>query len=205
LRTDRLQLFLADAQGNVYGGLEALRKGLAAHGQTLVVAMNAGMYRPDYSPVGLFVVNERELAGLNRATGPGNFYQQPNGVFFLDDGAAKVVSTEEYGDASPHPQLATQSGPKLVHRGAIPSSSVFRSGSTSRKIRNGVCAPSPALVTLVISESPVTFVEFAQLLRDHLHCQDALYLDGSVSSLYSRDLQREDHRGPLGPILGVVK
>jgi uncharacterized protein YigE (DUF2233 family) len=57
----------------------------------------------------------------------------------------------------------------------------------------------------VMSEQPVTFHEFAAYFRDQLKCQDALYLDGSISSLYSHSLGRNDQRGQLGPILGVVR
>jgi uncharacterized protein YigE (DUF2233 family) len=74
-----------------------------------------------------------------------------------------------------------------------------------RKIRNGVCAPSATEVAFVISEQPVTFYEFAGYFRDHLHCREALYLDGTISSLYSLQLGREDHWSDMGPMLGVVK
>jgi uncharacterized protein YigE (DUF2233 family) len=57
----------------------------------------------------------------------------------------------------------------------------------------------------VISESPVTFYEFAGYFRDHLHCGEALYLDGSISSLYAPRLGREDYGSDMGPILGVVE
>jgi uncharacterized protein YigE (DUF2233 family) len=56
-----------------------------------------------------------------------------------------------------------------------------------------------------MSEVPVTFYEFAQLFRDTLHCREALYLDGNVSSLYSPDLKRDDKKSQLGPIIGIVR
>jgi uncharacterized protein YigE (DUF2233 family) len=56
----------------------------------------------------------------------------------------------------------------------------------------------------VISETPVTFYEFALLFRDPLKCQDALYLDGNVSSLFAASLGRNDDHVPLGPIIGVT-
>ena len=102
------------------------------------------------------------------------------------------------------PSLATQSGPMLVHEGAITTSEVMSPTSTWRKIRNGVCVPSPGAVTFVISDSPVTFYEFAGFFRDSLHCREALYLDGTISSLYSPALNREDRGSDMGPILGVV-
>ena len=41
--------------------------------------------------------------------------------------------------------------------------------------------------------------------RDVLHCQDALYLDGAVSSLYSPGLDRNDRWTDLGPLIGAVE
>src|SRR5262249_25904921 len=95
-------------------------------------------------------------------------------------------------------------GPLLVHEGEISSNAAFRASSRSRHIRNGVCAPTPAEAVFVISESAVTFREFAGLFRDELGCREALYLDGSISSLYSRSLNRSDERSRLGPIFAVV-
>jgi uncharacterized protein YigE (DUF2233 family) len=59
-------------------------------------------------------------------------------------------------------------------------------------------------VAFVISESPVTFYEFASFFRDSLHCRDALYLDGTISSLYAPSLKREDRGSDMGPMLGVA-
>jgi len=36
-----------------------------------------------------------------------------------------------------------------------------------------------------------------------LHCSNALYLDGSISSIYAPSIQRADYLWPLGPIIGV--
>ena len=63
---------------------------------------------------------------------------------------------------------------------------------TSAKIRNGVGVREGSLVVFAISEEPVTFHAFARLFRDGLNCPNALFLDGSVSSLYAPDLKRAD-------------
>jgi uncharacterized protein YigE (DUF2233 family) len=202
---EQLQLFWRDDSGQPYGGFSALRDGLAKHGKTLEFATNGGMYQPDLSPVGLFVADERELVPLNRHTGSGNFSQQPNGVFLLDGHGARVVTTDEYSQEKPKPLLATQSGPMLVHQGELTTSPVMNPKSESRRIRNGVCAPSPNTAVFVISESPVTFHEFAVYFRESLSCGEALYLDGSVSSLYAPRLGRADHWSPMGPIIGVTR
>jgi uncharacterized protein YigE (DUF2233 family) len=202
---EQLQLFWRDDTGQPYRRFSALRDALAKDGKTLVFAMNGGMYQPDLSPVGLFVSNERELVPLNRHTGPGNFSQQPNGVFLVDGQGARVLTTDEYGQEKPKPFLATQSGPMLVHQGELTTSPVMNPNSQSRRIRNGVCAPSPNTVVFVISESPVTFHEFAVYFRESLGCREALYLDGSISSLYAPHLSQADNWSNMGPIIGVVR
>jgi uncharacterized protein YigE (DUF2233 family) len=205
LLREQLQLFWRDDAGQPYGQFSALRDALVKRGKTLEFAMNGGMYKPDLSPVGLFVADERELVPLNRHTGPGNFSQQPNGVFLLDVHGARVLTTDEYWREKPKPFLATQSGPMLVHQGELTTSPVMNPESQSRRIRNGVCAPSPESAVFVISEAPVTFHEFAVYFRESLRCGEALYLDGSISSLYAPRLGRTDHWSSMGPIIGVTK
>ncbi len=181
---EQMQLFWRDAAGQPYQRFAALRDALAGNGQTLEFAINGGMYKPDFSPVGLFVSDGRELSPLNRHRGSGNFSQQPNGVFLV---------------------LATQSGPMLVHQGGITTSPVMAPDSQSRRVRNGVCAPSPAEDVFVITASAVTFYEFAGYFLNRLRCAEALYLDGSISSLYAPQLGRADHWFNVGPIIGVVR
>lgn len=204
LTAEQLELFWKDDAGQPYRQFSALREALNLKGKQLVFAVNAGMYQPDFSPVGLFVAGGRELVPLNRHVGSGNFSQQPNGVFLIEGHSARVMTTSDYGNEKPKPTLATQSGPMLVHEGEITTSAVMNPDSTWRKVRNGVCAPSPDSVAFVISESPVTFYEFASFFRDSLHCRDALYLDGTISSLYAPSLKREDRGSDMGPMLGVA-
>lgn len=204
LNVERLELFWRDDSGRPFREFSALREALQAKGKQLIFAVNAGMYQPNFSPVGLFVAEGRELVPLNRHVGSGNFSQQPNGVFLVEGNAARVITTDDYASEQPKPLLATQSGPMLVHNGEITTSAVMSPNSTWRKIRNGVCAPSPDAVVFVISESPVTFYEFANFFRNALHCREALYLDGTISSLYAPSLNREDRGSDMGPILGVA-
>ena len=204
LNREQLRLFWRDGAGQPYRQFSSLRDALTKQGSKLLFAVNAGMYRPDFSPVGLFVADGQELVPLNRHVGSGNFSQQPNGVFLIDGNSARVLSTDDYGQEKPKASFATQSGPMLVHNGEITTSEVMNPKSPWRKIRNGVYAPSPTEVAFVISDEPVSFFEFAGYFRDHLHCREALYLDGTVSSLYSPQLSRDDHWSDMGPMLGVV-
>jgi len=203
VKQERLQLFLQDGQGRTFGGFAGLERWLDGKGEKLGFAMNAGMYRPDYSPAGLYISEGHRMRPLVTANGHGNFYLKPNGVFLVSDAGARVVETAEYVRLREKVTLATQSGPLLLRHGTIHPA--FRPQSDSRLIRNGVGVPSPDIALFAISDTPVNFYEFAVLFRDVLHCPDALYLDGNVSSLHAPQLGRSDRMARLGPILAVVE
>ncbi len=202
VEADKLRLFWRDDHGKPLRRLDRLAAWQKARGQTLAFGMNAGMYHADASPVGLLIVDGRELAPLNLADGKGNFFLKPNGVFFIDAQGPHVVDSADYPASHEGVKLATQSGPLLLRQGQIPAA--LGPNSASRHIRNGVCAAGSQGV-FVISERPVTLHEFASYFRDVLRCQDALYLDGAVSSLYSPSLGRNDRWTDLGPLIGAVE
>jgi uncharacterized protein YigE (DUF2233 family) len=56
----------------------------------------------------------------------------------------------------------------------------------------------------VITETAVTFYELAEYFLERLQCGEALYLDGSISSVYSLQLRRADSWFTMGPMFGVV-
>lgn len=202
LRTERLELFLRDDTGVEFKSLERLEAWLAGRNRQLLFAMNAGMYHADFSPVGLLVQEGREVSPLNLSAGAGNFFLKPNGVFLVSDAGPRVVESSEYPALSKKGvRLATQSGPLLLRHGVVHPA--FIPNSDSRKIRNGVGVSGHTAI-FVISEQPVNFHEFALYFRDVLHCRDALYLDGTVSALYSLALRRSDLTRELGPIFGVT-
>jgi uncharacterized protein YigE (DUF2233 family) len=160
------------------------------------------MFKQDQSPVGLYVENQLKRHDADTRSGPTNFHLKPNGVFWLGDGVAGVTETSRYLANPPAARYATQSGPMLVVDGRIHPK--IRPNGTSLKIRNGVGACDGGAVVFAIAEEPVTFDAFARLFRDGLDCQNALFLDGSVSSLYAPELNRDDEMGPIGPMVGVV-
>jgi len=71
--------------------------------------------------------------------------------------------------------------------------------------RNGVGVPTPDVAIFAISDVPVNFHDFATFFRDMLRCQDALFLDGTISSLHSTKLGRSDFKMDLGPIVELVE
>jgi uncharacterized protein YigE (DUF2233 family) len=197
-----LHLFLNDEGGRPFKAFARLAGWLEERGKRLEFGVNAGMYHHDFSPVGLLVIDGKQLAPLNLADGAGNFFMKPNGVFMLTKQGPSVVQASAYAAAGKDVLLATQSGPMLVIDGKIHPQ--FNAESQSRYVRNGV-GVSGGKAIFVVSNHAVTFHEMAAFFRDVLRCKNALYLDGSVSSLYSRELGRNDAVAPLGPILGVVR
>jgi uncharacterized protein YigE (DUF2233 family) len=200
LRKYRVQLFWKDPEGAPFASFARLDSAL---GSRVAFAMNAGMYHADLSPVGLYVENGRELKRANTANGPGNFHMKPNGVFWVGAGRVGVSETGRYLRERPRAEFATQSGPMLVINGRIHPK--ISDQGVSRKIRNGVGVRDAHTAVFAISNGPVTFGEFAYLFRDRLRTPNALFLDGSISSLYAPALHRNDGLLPLGPMIGAFE
>ena len=203
LRQEALRLYSLAPDGEPFGSFAALSESLAERGQTLAFGMNAGMYGEDLRPIGLYVEDGRMLKKANRRNGPGNFHLKPNGVFFIDGETGGVIETEAFLAAGLKPSFASQSGPMLVVEGAIHPK--FSADGTSLQRRNGVGSPDPNTLVFAISESYVNFHSFARLFRDHLDCPNALFLDGSISSLHAAELGRSDGFAALGPIVALAK
>ena len=201
LRKYEVRLFWRGPDGDVLGSFNRLKE--TPEGSRIAFAMNAGMYHEDRSPVGLYVEDGKELKAANTRNGPGNFHLKPNGIFYVKGRHAGVLETGTFLKRNIKPDFATQSGPMLVINGQIHPQ--FSEQSTLRKIRNGVGVKGQGTVVFAISEDPVTFSTFARLFRDELGCANALFLDGSVSSLYAPSLERMDSLMPIGPIVGALR
>jgi uncharacterized protein YigE (DUF2233 family) len=202
-RSDSIQLFLNDESGHPFHTFVALEKSLAAQGKRLAFAMNAGMFEPDYSPVGLYIEQGKALAPLNLKNKRGNFFLKPNGVFYLNGTGAGVVQSTQFTKVATPVNLATQSGPMLVIEGQLHYA--LSKTSMSRYLRNGVGIDGNGKVIFAVSEAPLTLYDFALVFRDDLHCPNALYLDGSITSVYAPTLNQRIQRADLGPILAIVE
>jgi prepilin-type processing-associated H-X9-DG protein len=197
---DRIELML-DPGGTPLRSLNQLRQQLGDRANSLRFAMNAGMYDRAGRPIGLYVEQGRERRALNRRDGPGNFHLKPNGVFTVDaDGCVAVLPSERYRRSS-QISWATQSGPMLVIDDQLHPK--LSADGTSLYVRNGVGVADPDTAWFAISEQPVSFGRFARLFRDRLGCANALFLDGSVSSLWDRPANRVDAYPALGPLVAV--
>jgi uncharacterized protein YigE (DUF2233 family) len=168
--------------------------------------MNAGMYDDEGSPVGLLIRWGATLHALEIGDGTGNFYLKPNGVFSIDrDRHVRVETSDAYTARHGQAEIvwATQSGPMLVMDGALHPT--ITADGTSRKLRNGVGARDAHTALFVISDAEVSFGRLARLFRDELRCANALFLDGTVSSLWLLSAGRRDASHQLGPIVVVLE
>ncbi len=199
---DDVRLFLRDGDGEIYGTFSRVEAGLP-EGHRLGVAMNAGMFHDDYSPVGLYIEEGAEEMRIVTADGPGNFGLLPNGVLCIGAGWARVVESRSFAADAPDCRFATQSGPMLVLDGALHPR--FLETSESLNIRNGVgVSEDGRRMVLAISDTAVNFHHFARFFRDSLGTPDALFLDGRVSRLHAPGIGRSDIGFPVGPIIGTV-
>ncbi|NUF21981.1 phosphodiester glycosidase family protein [Acinetobacter oleivorans] len=197
----QLRLFLKNSTNQqYYKSFNNIQKNLKRC-EYLSFAMNAGMFHPGFSPVGLYVEQAKVIQPLNENKGLGNFFLQPNGVLGWNKKHAFILTTQQYSQRDFNVEYATQSGPMLVIDGKI--NSLFLPDSQSNKIRNGVGIRNNKLY-FVISKNSVSFYRFAQLFQRNLKVEQALYLDGSISSLYIQKNKRNDQLFEMGPIVGSV-
>jgi uncharacterized protein YigE (DUF2233 family) len=196
-----LRTYWKRPNGKPYGTLWGLVRAIKAGGRRPLIAMNAGMFKEDRSPLGLYVEEGRELVGPDTGEGTGNFYMKPNGVFHVAGNRAAVMETGRFLKERPKADFATQSGPMLVIDGAVHPKISAR--GVSRYVRNGVGVRDPHTVVFAISRRRVTFGELARLFKDRLVCPNALYLDGQVSGIYTAGLLPKRYVVPLGPMFGA--
>lgn len=210
--TADLQLFWKNDNGSPFRTFANVATSLDADGKSLTFAMNAGMYTDDFAPLGLYIADGEELRPVNTAEIKGaagsvpNFYKKPNGVFFLDEAGAGIVTTEAFLKRRKKVRFATQSGPMLVIEGKLHPALI--AGSSDRTRRSGVGVCEGGKVRFAISDAPVNFHDFATLFRDELKCENALFLDGGRGAgVYIPALDRHDWswHGGYGPMFGLVE
>ena len=198
-----LKLAWRGKTGRPLESLSGLQASLGPDTTRVAFAMNGGMYQQNQSPLGLFIAGGKTFRPLNRTTGSGNFHLLPNGVFWTArDGAPHVYETGAFAARKPAAWQATQSGPLLVEHGRF--NPQIAPNGPSELVRNGVGVRGREAL-FVISDDPVSFGRIARFFRDGLGCPDALYLDGSVSSLWTPALNRQDIRDGLGVFVVVLK
>lgn len=202
-RRHELRLMSEDRDGNYLRTFDALQSELGRDARRVRFAMNAGMFDDLGAPIGLYVENTQQKHRIILNDGPGNFHMKPNGVFWQgSDGALHVDVSDDYAATENTPRWATQSGPMLLIDGELHPQ--FQNDGPSRYVRNGVGVRDAHTAYFVISSGVVSFGRFARFFRDELEVQDALFFDGSVSSLWAPDMERQDDNAALGPLVVVL-
>jgi uncharacterized protein YigE (DUF2233 family) len=199
--TQDLQLYWKNDKGQILRSISNLRTWLGSQHRELLFAMNGGMYMQNNAPLGLFVQNGKMLARLNKRIGKGNFYLQPNGVFYVStDRKVGICKTRDYSKLRDI-RFATQSGPLLLVDGKI--NPLFEANSQKLNIRNGVGILPNNKVVFVLSKVDVNFYEFANYFKA-LGCTNALFLDGCISQIYLPKEHWIHTDGDFGVIIGVT-
>ena len=203
LQKEDLKFYWRDNAKQNFRNAGRLKAALQKQGKELVFAMNGGMYLKDGSPQGLYIENGKTLKKVNTTqTAYGNFYMQPNGIFYLTKSKQGVVCKTSRFKPNPDILFATQSGPMLLIDGKLHPK--FRDGSKNVHIRNGVGVLPDGKLLFAMSKERVNFFDFATYFKTK-GCKQALYLDGFVSRTYHPKQKWTQLDGNFGVIIGVTK
>jgi len=182
LKNQTLKFYWRNDNGSIYKNFSTLKDDLNKRNEELVFAMNGGMFGADYAPQGLYVENGALLSKLDKTEeGYGNFYLQPNGVFYINNENEPIICKTTAYPNNQKVQYATQSGPLLLIDGTIHPQ--FIDGSKNLHIRNGVGILPNSSLMFAMSKKAINLYDFATFFKS-LGCKNALYLDGFVSRTY---------------------
>ena len=202
LKKQALHLFWKDNNDKPLRSIQNLKNFVESKQQTLLFAMNAGMYKSDFTPQGLYIENNKTLANIDTGSGYGNFYLKPNGVFYITNKKLAIVCKTNDFLAKKDIKFATQSGPILLENGII--NPAFKEGSVNINIRNGVGILPNNHVLFAMSKKEINFYDFAKFFQIK-GCKNALYLDGFVSRTYLPEKDWKQTDGNFGVMIGLVK
>lgn len=201
LKKQDLKLYWKNEAAQNFGSILNLKNWTEKKNLTLKFAMNAGMYKKDNSPQGLYIEKKKVLSPLDTTKSEGNFYLKPNGVFYLTTNKTAEICTTEKFQNTGKIEYATQSGPMLVIDGKIHPD--FKEGSVNLNIRNGVGILPNGKIVFVLSKKEINFYDFANYFKS-LGCKNALYLDGFVSRAYIPSENWIQTDGNFGVIFAVT-
>ncbi len=197
-----LHFYWKDDTGKIFSTFQRLNQHLTHQQKQLVFAMNGGMFTSQYAPQGLYIEQGNTWHTLDTASrGYGNFYMQPNGVFYLTTThEAGICTTQSFAD---HKQVsfATQSGPMLLTDGR--KNPAFMPNSSNLNIRNGVGILPNGKVLFVLSKKKINFYDFASFFQK-AGCKNALYLDGVVSRAYDPAQKWIQTDGSFGVLIAEI-
>lgn len=203
LRDSKTQLVFNQSENNG-SEFESFSNCTSKNSKKVIFATNGGIFKPDLEPEGLYIENGIVKYPLNTLSGFGNFYLQPNGVFYVTKwNTTGVITTNKFPAISKHIKFATQSGPMLLTDSII--NPLFDRESKNKKLRSGVGAIHNYKMVFIISQNDVSFYDFASTFKDYYKVKNALYLDGVISKMYHPSISNKMPNGEFSIIISVHK
>lgn len=190
-----------------FNTLSSIQKKLALEQQDVLMLTNGGMFTNSYNAEGLLIIDSQEISAIDTGNSEQflNFYFKPNGIFYIENDEFKISETMNFLQACAagdiNPVFATQSGPMLLLDDKIHDG--FNQDSQSKKIRSGVGVLDNGKAIFIVSQTELTFYDFANLFQSLFSVKDALFLDGAISKIYVKDLIGSGMGHKFGPIVSV--
>lgn len=201
-KIENVSLYWKDTDGTILKSISRLKLKTQRNDKRLKFAMNGGMFCIKNIPKGLYIENFKVLHPIDTLSGKGNFYLQPNGIFYLTkNNEAGIVESKAFTHDS-HIKYATQSGPLLLINKKI--NPILKKDSKNTNIRNGVGILKNGNIIFIMSKDEVNFYNFASVFKD-AGCEKALYLDGFVSRTYYPEKRWIQEDGDFGVMIGVTE
>ena len=176
-----------------------LEQAMKRHG--CIAGVNGGYFHPDYRPVGLMIADGAVVHRQERA-------RLLSGVLAANRRKIYLLRPPEFR-LGPNTRQALQAGPFLIDRGQAVGGL-----SKARQARRTVVAKDSGTTWALLSTSPVTLADLAQVLSQtdlfpELRTDRALNLDGGSSTAFW--FKNEDEPfylrefGPVRNYIGVVQ
>ena len=166
---ERFEVRVLDTR--VYGAGWMEIRALAKKAQALA-AINGGFFTPEYRPLGLMIVDGKEINPLRKADW---------GVFYVQDNQARIIHTTEFQNDRNVTQ-ALQVGPRLVVNGR----ELQMKKQLARRSAVGVTKKNQVIL-LNTDDTEVYAQDLARIFHlpeseGGLECRDAMVLDGGPSA-----------------------
>ena len=166
---ERFQVRVMDSRA--FGAGRMPIKALAQKTQALA-AVNGGFFFPDYRPLGLLIVDGREVNPLRNADW---------GVFLIQNNQARIIHTREFQNHQSISQ-ALQVGPRLV----VDGRKLQMKRQVARRSALGITLGN-RVILLNTAGSEVYAEDLARIFhlpesQGGLECRDAMTLDGGPSA-----------------------
>lgn len=199
-----IKIIWKDQNGNPLSNFSNAAAFMKLQGRPVRMLMNGGIFEPGEIPSGLLIQNGKQLCPINLSPGDGNFFLKPNGIFLVAGKIARIVPSEQFPPRGLSVAYAVQSGPLLLHKMKIHPK--FNANSNSRLMRNGVGITKEGKVIFLISKADSKLQPnlngFATAFL-RLGCEDALFLDGTISEIRYGETFKDPGRR-YGSFIAVV-